>query len=213
MVLEPVAQGAGGMWLYSPRYLQRVRQLCDREGVLLTGLLYIDEKKQDLNTTLNLVDTPLWALKEGDLRPSKETLEQIAKTSPGLSDQFLNWVGYTTPTMAQFNGLAQSAVDKFRPATSGSTAEMGDPSQRALRATLAPAPGESAAFANLWIAAGAADMMGPAMVVLLAGGVSAIMNNTQTMGTILHSMEQMVSGASAGLAERSLIVPRERGRT
>jgi uncharacterized ion transporter superfamily protein YfcC len=49
------------------------------------------------------------------------------------------------------------------------------------------------------IAAGASDMMGPAMVVLLAGGVSAIMNNTETMGTILHSMEQAVSGASAGL--------------
>jgi uncharacterized ion transporter superfamily protein YfcC len=49
------------------------------------------------------------------------------------------------------------------------------------------------------IAAGAADMMGPAMVVLLAGGVSAIMNNTQTMGTILHSMEQAISGASAGV--------------
>jgi uncharacterized ion transporter superfamily protein YfcC len=49
------------------------------------------------------------------------------------------------------------------------------------------------------ISAGAADMMGPAMVVLLAGGVSAIMNNTQTMATILHSMEQLVSGASAGV--------------
>jgi uncharacterized ion transporter superfamily protein YfcC len=49
------------------------------------------------------------------------------------------------------------------------------------------------------ISAGAADMLGPAMVVLLAGGVSAIMNNTQTMGTILHSMEQLVSGASAGV--------------
>lgn len=49
------------------------------------------------------------------------------------------------------------------------------------------------------ISAGASDMMGPAMVVLLAGGVSAIMNNTETMGTILHSMEQAVSGASAGL--------------
>ena len=47
------------------------------------------------------------------------------------------------------------------------------------------------------IAAGASDMMGPAMVVLLAGGVSAIMNNTQTLDTILHSMEQVVSGASA----------------
>ncbi len=49
------------------------------------------------------------------------------------------------------------------------------------------------------IAAGAADMLGPAMVVLLAGGVSAIMNNTQTMGTILYSMEQLVSGASAAV--------------
>jgi uncharacterized ion transporter superfamily protein YfcC len=47
------------------------------------------------------------------------------------------------------------------------------------------------------IAAGAADMMGPAMVVLLAGGVSAIMTNTQTLDTILFSMEQLVSGASA----------------
>ena len=49
------------------------------------------------------------------------------------------------------------------------------------------------------ISAGAADMIGPAMVVLLAGGVSAIMNNTQTMAAILYSMEQVVSGASAGV--------------
>jgi uncharacterized ion transporter superfamily protein YfcC len=48
------------------------------------------------------------------------------------------------------------------------------------------------------IAAGAADMMGPALVVLLAGGVSVIMNNTQTLDTILNSMEKIVSGASAG---------------
>jgi uncharacterized ion transporter superfamily protein YfcC len=48
------------------------------------------------------------------------------------------------------------------------------------------------------IAAGAADMMNPALVVLLAGGVSAIMTNTQTLDTILSSMEQLVSGTSAG---------------
>ncbi len=47
------------------------------------------------------------------------------------------------------------------------------------------------------IAAGASDMMGPALVVVLAGGVSVIMNNTQTLDTILHSMETAVSGASA----------------
>lgn len=47
------------------------------------------------------------------------------------------------------------------------------------------------------IAAGASDMMGPAMVMLLAGGVSAIMTNTQTLDTILHAMEQLITGASA----------------
>ena len=49
------------------------------------------------------------------------------------------------------------------------------------------------------IGVGAADMIGPAMVVLLAGGVSVIMNNTQTLDTILNSMEQLVAGASAGV--------------
>lgn len=49
------------------------------------------------------------------------------------------------------------------------------------------------------IAAGASDMMGPALVVLLAGGVSVIMNNTQTLDTILNSMEQLVSVAFAGV--------------
>ena len=49
------------------------------------------------------------------------------------------------------------------------------------------------------IGAGAADMLGPAMVVLLAGGVSVIMTNTQTLDTILHAMESLVSGTSAGV--------------
>jgi uncharacterized ion transporter superfamily protein YfcC len=46
------------------------------------------------------------------------------------------------------------------------------------------------------VAAGCADMLGPAMVVLLAGGVTVIMTNTQTLDTILNSMETIVSGAS-----------------
>lgn len=46
---------------------------------------------------------------------------------------------------------------------------------------------------------GVGDMVGPAIVIVLARGVAVLLNNTQTLDTVLNSMESLVDGSSAGV--------------
>ncbi len=52
-------------------------QKANMEKQFLTGLLYIDEKKESFPDLMNLVDEPLSHLQEDKLRPSKAVLDEI----------------------------------------------------------------------------------------------------------------------------------------
>jgi uncharacterized ion transporter superfamily protein YfcC len=49
------------------------------------------------------------------------------------------------------------------------------------------------------IAKGAGDFIYPALVIVLARGVTVIMNNAEIIDTVLHSMEDAAEGASHGV--------------
>ncbi|WP_328320677.1 YfcC family protein [Streptomyces sp. NBC_00388] len=49
------------------------------------------------------------------------------------------------------------------------------------------------------IVQGAADFISPALVIVLARGVTVIMNNSQVTDTVLHSIEGLVSGTSSSV--------------
>jgi hypothetical protein len=56
--------------------LQMLNETCCG-GILVTGLIYINEEQPPLTQIENLVDTPLVHLPESELRPSPESLTKL----------------------------------------------------------------------------------------------------------------------------------------
>jgi 2-oxoglutarate ferredoxin oxidoreductase subunit beta len=53
---------------------------CQDSNELLTGLIYVNEEKQDFMTSLHLVDAPLSTLPQKETQPGPDALDEIMKS-------------------------------------------------------------------------------------------------------------------------------------
>jgi 2-oxoglutarate/2-oxoacid ferredoxin oxidoreductase subunit beta len=48
-----------------------------KENLFITGLIYVDEKRQSFSDTLDVIDAPLAWQQEADVRPSREAFDKV----------------------------------------------------------------------------------------------------------------------------------------
>ncbi|MGW2277720.1 YfcC family protein [Streptomyces sp. NPDC001770] len=174
----------GVMWIvltavtiaYVVRYASRVRKDPARS---LSGFLPGDREQSAAET-----DEP----------PPLTPLHQIVLVLVGLTFAFM--IFSVVPWSSAISGDADATPYGF---------ELGwsFPQLAALFIVAAVVVGVVARFGEQRLSAtivqGAADFISPALVIVLARGVTVIMNNSRITDTVLHSIEGAVSGVSSGL--------------